>query len=454
MKNSRNSIALLLSFITSCAIGQTLEDLRAPSMPAATMIGSQVNEISRPRSLKALEASLLNNFMDSSNNFVIPDGYALEFNPFMLTKRRNFNYADYLEHKKENFYRNISISMASTNSFLVNDSVKTNGLGFGLRMILYNGQVDGAIKDKYLIAVGKSDSLMSVQADLTSFAQDYADSIGNNANLDDKMFKVFLLKKLNTVARLSEGNRSLMLNIIEDLPDSTNNENIADVVERYIEEGMRGPNLDHLTSLMKDAQTERYGFRAELNTAMGLSFPTNDFFHSYVPKYGAWINVSYRIPKRISKNTDVKFKNADKKATPFEFAGMLRIINVNREFVNSYQPIDSASFEPGFYFDAGLRFNVDYKKFSAGLEYIYRQNRSTETITVDGNEYSRTVLNDGYKFHLNLNYNIKDNIVLSYNIGKNYNLDGSQGDLISGFTLNLGFGDVKTRELLNQNPTR
>jgi len=76
-------------------------------------------------------------------------------------------------------------------------------------------------------------------------------------------------------------------------------------------------------------------------------------------------------------------------------------------------------------------------------------NRNSEYVTVDGNEYSRTVNDDTFKYVLNLNYNITDNIIFSYNIGKNYDLImNKNGNLISGFSLSFGFGSVKKDDLV------
>ena len=442
--------------LTSISWGQSLEDLQAPSMPAATMIGSQVNEIARPKSLKALETSLLNNFMDSTNKFVIPDGYALEVNPFMLTKRRGFNYEDYLENDIKNFVRNISVSLASTNSFLVNDSVKTNGLGFGIRSILYNGKVDDELREKYLKSINKAGEMRSMNANLASWTEDFTDSVKNaNKPLVFEDYKKYMVDKMNGDKGLSS-EEVYFIGIIDDLPNTTSLDNLTSVADSIYKVKRRHIELENLTSLMEDVKMKRYGFRVDFNAAMGLSFPTNDFYQSYVPKYGAWLSASYRIPAKTkeSKSKSLNWKESDKKATPFEIIGMLRVINVNGKFVNSFQPIDTLSFEPGYYFDAGLRLNIDYNKFSVGFEYIYRQNRSKESVIVDDLEYSRTILNDGYKFNLNLNYNIKDNIVLSYNLGKNYNIDGSSGDLISGFTLNLGIGGLTKEEYLGLKPAK
>jgi len=124
-------LALLIA-LPFASQSQSFENLEAPSMPAATLIGSQVNEISRPKSFKSLETTLLNNFLDSGNNFVLPSSFALEFNPYLLTNLdSSFSYKDFYLGKNnlKKFYQNIYLSAASTTSYIVNDSVSTFALG-------------------------------------------------------------------------------------------------------------------------------------------------------------------------------------------------------------------------------------------------------------------------------------------------------------------------------------
>ena len=147
-------ILLLLCIGTISLMGQkqdfTLDQLKAPTMPAATIISSQINEISRPKSFKDLEAALLNNYLDSTNSLSIPNNFALEGNPYLLSKRPNFDYKEYLENKfADNLWKDFSFSLASTTNFVLNDSVNTNAFGLGLRTTLLRGNVNKEVKDAY-----------------------------------------------------------------------------------------------------------------------------------------------------------------------------------------------------------------------------------------------------------------------------------------------------------------
>jgi hypothetical protein len=442
-------LTLLYFLVNSISNAQTFEDLKAPSMSAATLIGSQVNEITSPKSLKALETSLLNNFMDSNNNIVLPDGYALEFNPFMLLKGEQFHYLDYLENQPQNLYRNISVSVASTNSLKINDSINTNALGFGINWTLFNGKVDEETKRNYIKALNYSDKLIELHATALSSIADLVEA--NEENLQKGVDFAVLRNNLNktfTSDGTMDDEELMYLSLLKELPINLTYSELETKYDELIKTQLRKPSLIEIRKQMEETKMNRYGFRLELNSALGLSFPNNDFYTSYIPKVGAWMNISYRLPKKLITDNSFK-KDTLKKASPFEFVGLIRYINVNREFVNSFNPFDSLNLDPGSYFDLGIRANIDFRKLNLGFEYIYRLNQSKEFVMVDNVEFSRTINSDTYKFLFNINYSIKDNIVLSYNIGKNYGLsETSKGILISGVSLNLGFGDVKEKELL------
>ena len=133
----------------------SLDQLKAPTMPAATIISSQINEISRPKSFKDLEAALLNNYLDSANSLSIPNNFALEGNPYLLSKRPNFNYKEYLENKfGDNIWKDFSFSLASTTNFTLNDSVNTNAFGLGLRTTLLRGDSKRRVEERLREGIG------------------------------------------------------------------------------------------------------------------------------------------------------------------------------------------------------------------------------------------------------------------------------------------------------------
>lgn len=413
---------------------QVLEDLKAPAMPAATIIGTQVNEISKPKSLRALETAVLNNYMDPTGNVLIPNNYAIEITPFMLSKRTNFDYMRYLDDSiKQNLWRNLSFSVASTNNYLVSDSVTGNALGFGGRTIILNGKVNQKLEESYKKKLDEYKHLMDAQTQIQTMIGVY-NSEHQVLNIDS--LQSFLLGSMPQHKLIIDA-------LFKNIPQTTAKNKIKEVADDQMQPLLVN-TLNDFRVLMDESKTERYGLRWEIDGAISLCFPTNDFNNSISPKYGIWSNLSYRPLKKISNP-------GEKVRVPgnFEFIGLIRWINNNDDFISKYNPVDTIQLTSGSVFDVGARAVYDLKKFTAEFEFIYRLNRNSEYVTVDGNEYSRTVNDDTFKYLLNLNYNITDNIIFSYNIGKNYDLMmNKNGNLISGFTLSFGFGSVKKDDLV------
>jgi hypothetical protein len=433
-----------LIFIIILGVGkiqaQVLEDLKAPSMPAATIIGTQINEISKPKSLKALEAAVFNNFLDSANNFLIPNNYALEIDPFMLTKRTNFDYLDYLDDSlKHNLWRNLSFSIASTNKFMVNDTISSNALGFGGRTIILNGKVNQELEKNYLDIVAKYIILKTTEGIIRTKIDSY---IEKSDVFDLYSLRLYLLN--DTSLKIPE--KSKIINeVFDQIPKNTNEESIEDNFTDIYKETFSANALNEFSQMIDQVKSERYGWRWEIDAALALNFPTNEFNYSIVPKFGLWSNLSYKP----FKNKDVGNAETCKIPGNFEFIGLVRWIHNDEDFINKYNPVDTLQFQAGNIFDFGIRAVFEIKKFSAELEYMYRLNQNKESVMVNGQEYSRTINDDTYKLILNLNYNITSNIVLSYNLGKNFDMmNDKPGNLITGFSINFGFGGVMKTDLI------
>jgi len=123
----------------------------------------------------------------------------------------------------------------------------------------------------------------------------------------------------------------------------------------------------------------------------------------------------------------------------FEFIGMFRLLQNNNDFYRQFAPEDS-TFKAGNFIDLGGRVVYDYKQFSLEAEVIYRINSTESAVEL--------IQQNSSKYLVHINYNIKDNIVVSNYIGKQFDQAMlTNGDLISGLSLNFGFGDMKVSDL-------
>jgi|GEM_PF-2849602 len=421
---------------------KSLESLKAPSMPAATIINTQVNEISSPKSLKALETALLNNFMGSNKNIIIPNDYALELNPFYLTPRKNFNYLSYLEDSCFSgriMWRNLSLSVASTTNFLIKDSVGVNALGFGARTIILNGKVSPAAKAAYIAADKNLNQAHQANALIRNSINNFLDNTASVYSIANVRAYILSQSYIDSDITASAVNQ-----IFDAVPADTKENQIKPVVDSIQKVLNLEKSAAAFNAQLQNIKTDRYGWRMDVNLAYALSFPTNEFDFSISPRWGLWGNLSYKPLKNLK---DANKNITGKEPSDFEFIALGRVIRNNSDFVNRYSPMDT-SFRMGNSYDFGLRAVYEYKKFSIALEYIYRLNRNTITRNFEGDTYSKDVDSHTEKYVLNINYKISDNTILSYNIGKNYdNVAGINGNLISGLTLNLGFGDMKVQDL-------
>lgn len=440
MRHFRQFLIFLVIFWVGNIQAQVLEDLKAPSMPAATIIGTQINEISKPKSLKALEAAVFNNFLDSANNFLIPNNYALEIDPFMLTKRTNFDYLEYLDDSlKHNLWRNLSFSMASTNKFMINDTISSNALGFGGRTIILNGNVNQKLEKNYIDIVAKYKILKTAEVSIRTKMDSLIDKM-EIFNIDS--LRLYLIN--DTSLKIPE--KSKIINqVFNQLPQNTNKESIEDNFTDIYKETYSAKTLSEFSEMINQVKSERYGWRWEIDAALALNFPTNEFNYSILPKFGLWSNLSYKPFKKEDAGKGEIYKVPGN----FEFIALLRWIINDEDFMNKYNSVDTSQFKAGNIFDFGIRAVFEIKKFTAELEYMYRINQNKESIMVNGQEYSRTINDDTYKLVLNLNYNITSNIVLSYNLGKNFDkMNNKSGNLILGFSINFGFGGADKEDLL------
>ncbi len=435
---------------------QVLDKLTSPSMPAATIIGTQFNEINKPKSLKALETAIFSDFLNAGGGSLIPENYALEVNPFMLGKRTNFDYLDYLKDEvKLNLWRNLSFSVASTNKYIINDSITGSSLGFGGRTIILNGKVSPQLESTYKITADEYISLLALQSQIRTMIGEYLRSLKPispagvalpEVSYNTDSLKVFLLK--TDILNKPEVS-AIIEDVFSQLPAETNKDNVRNEFLNVYKNTLSFKTLTKYRELIDSVKTERYGLRWEIGAALALNFPTNNFDYSISPKQGIWSSISYRPFKKTESSplSGIYYE------TPVnvEFIGLVRWINNNDKFINKYNPIDTLQFSAGEVWDIGLRGILEFGKLSVEMEYIYRNNRNREFITVDGNQFSRTVNDDTYKFILNFNYNISDNLVLSYNIGRNYDVvNVNSGNLISGLSLNFGFGGIKKDDLLKE----
>jgi hypothetical protein len=419
----------------------TLENIKAPTMPAAYIIGLQTSEVTSPKSLKTLEAAVYSNYLNSGQGLNIPNNYALEINPFMLSNRTNFDYRDYLKDDVPlNLWRNFSISIASTNKFVLSDSIASNAVGISFRTIVLNGEPNKDMSASFISLLDKDSQHSSI---LNAAAlQIYTYKIpASEINIDELARTVCSGVKNNFKSKgeLSASEESVIdytiLSTFKEIHTASSIRAVADSFDTIFKRKFVVDSLAQLKKKLAQIKSERYGVRWEIDGAIALNYPTNNFNYCVSPRWGLWTNVSY----------------SREELNGLSFIGLVRMIINNDDFINKYKPVDSL-FNTGAMYDFGLKLNYESGDLSLSIEYIYRLNANKQKITVGGFEYERTINSDTRKYVFSLSYNLTPDINISYNLGKDFNeLYPKQGNLISGLTLNLGFGALKASDLLKKN---
>lgn len=420
----------------------SLEQLEAPAFPASNIIQTQVNEITQPSTSKDLSVAILNNFLDSTNNVVFPENFALEFNPYQLGKMRDFNYYDYkIDDPAHNIWREFSISMATTTNFILGDSVSSNAMGIGLRTKILRGKINEELKTKLEKDLKDNKSNLDVISGFLTATSLFRNS---EQEINYSLENVLAFIEAN-IRKLAVKNEKIFLKQVEDvfelIPDTTSLASLDSIFEDIYDNKYTVLDLNTLRSTLERVKTERYGLKLDINYAHAINFPGNNWSNIRTSQVGAWFNLSYR-PQKIKGKRGV--------SSNLEFTLLGRFLNVNQDFIRT---LDSAIIDKGGKnYDLGLQVLYDRNKVSVELEYIHRMSRSKIVREIESVEYSRWEEDFTNKLVCNVNYNISRDIVLTYYIGKNYDSNYlSQGDFISGISLNFGFGGYKIDDLNSGN---
>ncbi|MBL7889279.1 MAG: hypothetical protein JNL24_06980 [Bacteroidia bacterium] len=403
-------------------------NLTSPSIPAFTILGVQPSEISRPKTLDALETSLYSNF-SKDGNITLPKNYALEFTPYWIKPKRKLTFTEYINPTPgQSMAQNSAFSLASYEQKSYADTTKNNvRMGIGYRTVIdwskFN-EDDNYVKARIKLYKGLF-SISQISAVLLELENaDNIDTMSANSFINQFNKRITEIKTEGTEAEQKD--LESMVKVI--VTDATNNNKSLkgkDLIKKIEEvlEGKAGDKAETKKQIEKMAEVinDRYGFRLEMAAAITLDFPTNDVYYSKVPKFGIWFTPSYRLSgKKVNW------------AHNFEFLGVVR-------YIKNYLPNNYSD-----NIDLGAKIVFETGKFSINGELIQRfQTVTISSETVNNITTKTTESTKDFKATLNLNYALTQNIVLTYSFGKNYELNtGNADNLISMLSLNYALGKM------------
>jgi len=380
----------------------TLDVLKAPSSPGATLLGFSPSEIDKPTDVSAL---MLNIQTNSSNFTKIPSKYAIDFAPYWLLSKKSSYTTKELGSTKfnETFKQTFLISI----SFLTPDSSyqffkKGNSyLGLGFKATLVRGKYSNEAQ-KTLNEI--SDLQINHISDLSNMISKKVD---NNEDLKKINYKRKILAKKLSDNNIDPDTDSTYIKLKQEYNDKKNEilqtADTAEIITKYSKD---------LKSKAANLILKRTGWNWDVAGGISGEFVDKRFDSSYVHNAGFWSNLSY-----TSANTNNTF--------------LLLIRYLYQPNKTTLSKLDTVSQNINTY-DAGLRYVYSTKdnKFNAGLEAIYRSYRNK--ITAE----------DTWKLVFTADYSIYKNQKLSFSFGKDF--DGiitKSGNLIAALTFIQGLGN-------------
>ena len=411
---------LLLSLHAAGQTDPDLSSLTAPSAPAYTILGIQPNEISRPKSLNALETSIFSNFTEGYN-VILPKNYAFEFTPYWFQAHPKLTFGEYADPGAwQSILQSLSLSLATTLAKNTIDTTANNTrMGIGLRMTIVGGRSTeenaALLKKAYNLRTNLSgvNGLVGFPYDLQTL--NMTDYKAFKDTLNNRFAQ--MLKSSNVEAKNNMVfNKTAIVDPILEKRIADNKEGINKILTEIISK------LDSLLAtkdydkLLKDLQQtvkERFGFMLEVDGASEVNFPTGSIGYSKVPQWGVWAIPSYRLPD-----------------LSFDFLGIVRYIRTELPG----KPVDN--------YDIGGKVAWEAKRFSLALEGLLRHQNITLSKTVEnGITTTESKSTTDWRMVLNLDYKITEKMSVTVDFGKNFNQNTiTVGDLIAAIGLNLGFG--------------
>lgn len=432
------AILFFVFFMFQLMAQEKLEPLQAPTSPAAGILNIQPKAVLAPKSYQALETALYSNIVNSNSQTVFPTDFALEFTPYW-TKDHGLSLTDYLYPTDllEQWLRTSSISIASTQNFILADSTSTNALGMGYRTsFFFPGPKDRALSAAYTEAVQKNQFVIAnVIASCSVFIPVNGIKDKNDFLTEYKAALFDIIQESNRF-ETEEAVTAAVTTIYADssaLPelDPDTPDPFIDAFAALIETKLEARDQ---FSALKEYIRNRQGFAVDIAFATLLNFPTNEFEFSYIPKSSFWFTPTYQFSDRLNF---------------LKVLGVLRYEWYNDLYYERYFP-ENTVFQNNL--DYGLSIASQFKRFALQFELVGRSSTAETQVTTDelGNALFRKESNSDLQYMGTFSYNLTDQIVLTYTLGSRFKtIIDPQNTLVSLLALNFGFGAPGTKDLIS-----
>jgi len=409
--------------------GVKLDLLKAPSSPAANLLGIAASDVDKPTDVSAFMLSLRS---ATSNFTALPSNYAIDLAPYWLFKKKKGDItAAGLENSfgKNVFKQTLVLSFAIRNTDSTEIELTPNSIygGVGFKFSIFRGNYDEttkkALKEIKLWQDVKLDILKRQLGDynndvdvivlegkreelLRKAVNDYRDSI----KATDEFENATLRQIDSATRRAVPGISARVRNSKEYFRiDTALNNKLAELNKTSKTEAD-----EKIKEVASNFQTARVSFTWDISGGISGQFIDKSINNSKFYNAGIWTTIGY---------TGEKYGSG---------LFLLRLLhNPDKIFAK-----DNALNEIGDIttFDAGLRYiyGRSQSKFNASLEAIYRSVLSSGTI------------DPSWRVVFNAEYAIWQNQKLTFSFGRNF--DGTisnDGNLIAALSFLAGFGNKR-----------
>lgn len=383
----------------------SLDALRPPGEPAFSILGVQPTEISRPKSMKALESTLANSFFDG-NKIILPKNFAFEMNPYLAFKSDSMKIdtADFFNGSRKPadiFWHNLSFS-AATGQFpsYLDTSLQNTRMGLGARTQISWLKSTKGSKDAFNDLQKKKRILADKQHVISLFNTLLNSRVFREIN-DTVAAKVLIDEANNWLAKVKSTRTPEIGKLLDDfwayevklLGGAQTAGDVKEMMRAHVANMDDFLDIKTTAKQVQDRIDDKSGLTLEIATASLLDFPTDDIAYSRMSKWAVWSTLSYRSPGQV-----------------FEAAVLGRYTKTM---------LDTSAHTNSL--DGGGRLTIENKQWSVSGEYIQRvQWKILSSETVGNQTTTVTYRNYDFRASLNVNYKLTDNIIINYTFGNNF----------------------------------
>jgi hypothetical protein len=372
-----------------------LDLLQSPASPAFNILGIALNDVERPTDLSSFALSI----QQATNNFTtMPNSYAFQVAPFLLTKRKyTLNEFDNGANAfKQSFLISAGFTHIGPKGKEDIDSLKTTKIGFGIKFSIVRPGWSNTTRSAY-------NNLIRAQQQLLDDARIYEQNHPKKALLEKKKLRLKILEDKDTLTPNETTERQKLLEDIAVLD--------GEIFEGFTDELPSTANYENAKKAALAFKTERRGFFLDFSGGAALDFPDNRFSNSKVYRAGMWFTGGH--------------ENGN---SGFSFLGIARYLyNPKTIFADPGGLVKGSNVST---VDMGGRILLDGKeKFLFSAEAIYR--------SILGN----SLVKPSWRLVLNAEYDISMNRKLTFAFGRDFDGTISKGgNLIAAINLIAGFG--------------